>query len=153
MAVLTGAFVEIAVVENYGEAGEAETVIGQTTEDIETERDVSEIEWQEHNDPSTKRREGFETATTSFSMLVTDDQQNMKDANILNASGRVQRNIQHDAVYIHAYENETQTDPSATYEMLDAQFVIQNVNWPLEEAAVAETEIWVNGGHGFKQSS
>lgn len=151
--VLTGAFLEIAAVTDYDTASETETIIGQTTEDVETERDVSEIEWQEHGNARTQRREGFETATTSFSMLVTDDQQNMKDANVIDADGRTVRNQSHEAIYIHAYTNEAATDPAATYEILDAQMVIQNINWPLEEAAVAETEIWHNGEHGFKQSA
>lgn len=153
MAVLTGAFLELAVVTDYDAAGESETIIGQTTEDVEIERDVSEIEWNEHGDPITKRREGFEAATATFSMLVTDDQQNMTDASVIGADGRPQRNIEHEAVYIHLYPNESASSPDATYELVDAQFVIETITFPLEEAAMAETAIWINGEHGYKQDS
>lgn len=151
MAVLTGAFLEMAVVTDYDTASETETLIGQTTEDVEIERDPSAIEWQEHSNPRTQRVEGHETADASFSMLVTDDQQNMTDAGVLDGNGRVQRNVVHEAVYFHLYERPSDTTPATTYELLDAQFVIENVAFPLEDPAMAETSVWINGEHGFKQ--
>lgn len=151
MVELTGAFLEIAVVTDYDQAGESETLIGQTTDDVEIERDVSEIEYNIHGDPFTKRKEGFEAATATFSMIVTDTQQNMDDAEVIGADGRPLRNKEHEAVYIHAYPNAAASSPDATYEMLDAQFVMETINFPMEEAATAETAVWINGEHGFKQ--
>lgn len=152
MVVLTGAFLEMAVVTDYDTASETETLIGQTTEDVEIERDPSAIEWQEHSNARTQRKEGFETADASFSMLVTDDQQNMKDAEVIGSDGRVQRNVTHEAVYFHLYERPSDTDPAATYEMLDGQFVIETITFPLEDPAMSEVAVWINGEHGFKQA-
>ena len=78
--VQTGAFVEIMVVDEYGEAGEEEVKIDETFEDIEFDRSPDAIDWVQHGDPRTKRREGAEETTGSFSMLVTDDGQNLRVA-------------------------------------------------------------------------
>lgn len=155
MVVLQGAFLEIAVVTNYGDATtEAETVLGQTTEDVEIERDTEDAEWQEHNDPNTKRRELHSANDLTFEAIVTDDQKNLIDAGILDATtGRVRRNVEHEAVYIHVYEHPTSDVPAATYEMLNVQFKFETMSLPLDGPGTVEITGWINGEHGFQRAA
>lgn len=154
MVVLQGAFLEIAVVTNYDAVEETETVLGQTTEDVELERDTEDAEWQEHNDPNTKRRELHSANDLTFECIVTDDQQNLIDAGILDATtGRVKQNVEHEAVYIHVYESPTDAEPTATYELLNTQFKFETMTLPLDGPGTVEITGWVNGGHGFKRAA
>ena len=148
--VLTGAFLEISVVEDYEESEEEEHIIGQTTEDVEIERDPEEIEWNEHGNPRTQRREGFESADLNVSMIVTDDRDNLETAEVLDEDGQVRRNVQHEAVYIHLYERPTDDEPATTYVCEDTQFVLENVNFPMDDPGIAEVIGWINGNHGFE---
>lgn len=146
---LTGAWLEIAVVTDYDTASESETLLGFTTEDIEIERDPEEIEWSEHSNPNTQRREGFETATMTFNMIVVDDVSNFQDAEVIDANGAFQRNVTHEAVYIHLYERPSDTTPAQTYYAEEVQFVIQNVSFPMDGPGQGELEGWIGGNHGF----
>ena len=149
---LTGAFLDIAVVEDYGETEEEETLLDRTTEDVEIERDPEEIDWEEHNNPHMQRREGAETATMTFEMVVTDDQQNLVDAGIIDeTSGEALRNVIHEAVYIHIYLNENDEEPSATYFAEDVQFVYEQTNLPISDVGTVEVSGWIHGSHGYKQ--
>ena len=149
--VLTGAFLEISVVEDYGDE-ETVTTIGMTTEDVEIERDPEEIEWNEHGNPRTQRREGFESADMNFSMIVTDEQENLENAEVM-ADGEVQRNVIHEAVYIDLYERPGDMDEenghAARYVCEETQFVLENVNFPMDEPGIAEVTGWIHGSHGF----
>lgn len=149
---LSGAYVEVATVTNYDQTDESETVIGQTTEDIEISRDTENAEWQEHGNKQTQRAELFETADLTFSMIVTDDQQNLIDAGIVDQStGRVQTGVSHEAVYVKIFQDETATTPAAVYEMLDTQFNYETTNLPLNGIGMVEVTGWINGDHGYKQ--
>lgn len=149
---LSGAYVDIAIVTGYDTVDEAETIIGQTTEDIEIERDTDTAEWQEHGNKQTQRTELFEAADMSFSMIITDDQQNLKDAGIVDATtGRIQTGVTHEAVYVKVFTDETATTPSAVYEMLDVQFNYETTSLPLDGIGMVEVTGWINGEHGYKQ--
>lgn len=148
---LSGAYAEIAVVEGYGDT-ETETVIGQTTDDIEISRDTEDAEWNEHNNKQTQRKELFESADLTFSMIVTDDQQNLMDAGIISSTdGRVQGGSQHSAVYIHIYAEDGDDTPAATYEALDVRFKFETATLPMDDIGTVETTGWINGPHGFSQ--
>lgn len=149
---LSGAYVDIAIVSNYDQTDEAETIIGQTTEDIEVERDTETAEWNEHGTKQTQREELFETSDLTFSMIITDDQQNLMDAGIVDSStGRIQTGVQHEAVYLKVFADETASSPAAVYEMIDVQFNYQNTSLPLDGIGMVEVAGWINGAHGYKQ--
>lgn len=150
---LTGAWLEIAVVTDYGDTEEAETLLGATTEDVEIERDIEEIEWNEHSQPTTQRREGFETSGINFSMIVVDDMQNFQDAEVLDANGNFQRNVEHEAVYVHLYLRPSDTEPAQTYFAEEVQFVIEGVSFPMDSPGMGEMTGWINGNHGFQDSA
>lgn len=146
---LTGAYAEIVIVTDYGVTGEAETILTKTTEDIEMDRDPEEIDWVEHGNPRTQRREGAEASTGSFAMIVTDDGQNLADAGMLDpTTGEILRNVIHDAVRVYLYENEADMNAGThadvwTFE--EAQFVFQTLTVPIDDIATIDTEVWVHG--------
>ena len=146
---LTGAFIEIYVVSDYGTTAEAETFLDKTMEDVEMERDPDEIDWIEHGNPNTQRREGQEATTGSLSMVTTDDGQNLRDAGMLDPNtDEVLRNVIHDAVRIYIYENHAEQEAGnhaavRTYE--DAQFVFMTETLPTDGVGEIETELWVHG--------
>jgi hypothetical protein len=148
---LSGAYSEIAVVEDY-DGEETETILTQTTDDIEIERDTEDAEWNEHRNKQTQRRELFESADLSFSMIVTDDQENLQDAGLIDDdTGRIRSGTRHEAVYVHVYRDENDDDPAATYEMLDVQFKYENTNLPMDDIGTVEVTGWINGPHGYQQ--
>lgn len=149
---LTGAWLEIAVVTDYGQAGESETLIGGTTEDVEIERDIDEQEWNEHMKPTTQRREGFETSGLSFEMIVTDQLQNFQDIGVIDSDGAFRRNVTHEAIYIHVYLRPSDTTPEQTYYAEDVQFILEGITFPMDSPATGEVTAWINGDHGFDQS-
>lgn len=147
---LTGAFVEIVVVSEYGTASETETILSKTTEDIEIDRDPSEIDWVEHGNPRSQRREGAESSTGTFSMILTDDNQNLIDAGLLDSTtSEILRNVIHDAVRLYIYEDAADMDTAdghaAVWTYEEAQFVFTTQNVPIEDVATIETEMWVHG--------
>lgn len=150
-------FVEIVVVENYGDATtETETVLDETTEDIEVERDPDELDYNVHGNPRTQRMEGHETTTTSFEMIVTDDGGNLQDAGMLGADGEILRNVRHEAVRIKFYKTEADMDadtPARVWYGEDAQFVFETLNVPIDDISTIETSIWVHGNHGFETTA
>lgn len=149
MVVLTGAFLEIAIVTDEGTTAETEVILSQTTEDVEIERDTDDADWNEHNNPRTQRRELFASVDLNFEMILTDSLQNLQDAGLLDANGRVQRNVQHELVRIYVYENPGDAAPAATYEMYDTQFKYEVTNLPLDGPGTAEVTGWINGDHGW----
>lgn len=152
MVVLTGAYLEIAVVsidDSGTEPVETETVLSQTTEDVEIERDTDDADWNEHNNPRTQRRELFASVDLTFEMILTDGLQNLQDAGVLDANGRVQRNVNHDRVDIHVYENPGDSTPAATYQCENTQFKYEVTNLPLDGPGTAEVTGWINGEHGW----
>lgn len=153
---LTGAFLDISIVEIAEDGTETETLLTRTTEDVEVERDPNEIDWGEHGNPRRQRREGQETTTMTFSMVLTDDQQNLQDAGIVNSEGQVRRNVIHDEVRVYVYLNEAdmETDNVALeYYAQESQFVFETMTLPMEDVSVIETPVWVHGEHGFRQQA
>lgn len=154
---LSGAFVEVLVVENYGDdTTETETVLDQTTEDIEVERDPEEIDFNVHGNSRTQRIEGHETVTTSFEMIVTSDGGNLQDANMLDANGNIRRNVKHDAVRIKWYANEADMEAGNAARIWygrSAQFVFETMNVPIDDISTIETSIWIDGDHGFESTA
>lgn len=146
---LTGAFVEIVVVDNYGTVDETETILSKTTEDIEIDRDPEEIDWVEHGNPNTQRREGAESSTGSFELVLTDDNQNLIDTGMLDdTTNEVLRNVIHDAVRLYIYANNADMEAgteSAVWTYEEAQFVFLTQNIPIDDVATIETEMWVHG--------
>lgn len=151
---LSGAFVRVLVVDNYGDATlETETLIDQTTEDIDVERDPEEIDFNVHGNARTQRIEGHETVSSSFEMIVTADGGNLQDANMLDANGNIRRNVMHDAVRIKWYHSEADMEAGNAARVWygrDAQFVFETINIPQDGVSTVETAIWVNGDHGFE---
>lgn len=150
---LTGAFLDIAVVENPGGTDETETLLSRTTEDVEIERDPNELDWTEHGNPRTQRREGQETGTITFQLIVTDDQQNLIDAGILDDQGNILRNVIHPEIRVHVYRNENDTDPVATYFAEETQFVYETTTFPIEGVATVELSGWIHGNHGYSSAA
>lgn len=146
---LTGMFVEIRIVDDYGTTEEVETVLHRTTEDIETDRDPDEIDWVEHGNAKTQRREGAEATTTTFELITTAEGENLEDTGMLDPeTGKLLRNVIHEAVRIYIFENEADmdTDDNAavrTYE--DSQFVFMSEELPQDGVGTIETEMWVHG--------
>lgn len=145
---LTGAFVEIVVVTDYGQTGEAEVVLDHTTEDIELERDPEAIDWIEHGNPRTQRREGAEETTGTFSMVVTDQGQNLIDAGMLDeTTDEILRNVIHGAVRLYLYENQAELEAdnhADVWTFEEAQFVFQTLTVPIDDISTIETEMWVH---------
>lgn len=150
---LTGAFLDIAVVEGYDSTEEVEILLDRTTEDVEIERDPEEIDWGEHGDARMKRREGQEATDITFEMVVTDDQQNLIDAGILGEDGAIRRNVIHEAVRIHIYVNANDEEPAATYFAEEVQFVYETTNLPLDDVGTVEMTGWVHGDHGYERTA
>lgn len=151
---LTGAFLDIIIVQGPDTTTPVETLLDRTTEDVEIERDPDEIDWQEHNNARTQRREGAETATMSFELVVTDDQQNLIDAGIMDpATGEAQRNVIHDQVLIEIYVAENAAEPAATYFANQVQFVYETTNLPIDDVGTVEVSGWIHGSHGYQQTA
>lgn len=149
---LTGAFLDIAVVSNPGTVDETETLLTRTTEDVEVERDPEEIDWAEHGNARMQRREGQETTTLTFEMVMTDTQQNLIDAGILNVDGSIRRNVIHDEVRVHVYLNEADMQAgtvASTWFGQDTQFVFETMTLPTDDVSTVEVAGWVHGPHGF----
>lgn len=150
MTSLTGAFLDIVVVENYGDAtNETETIIGQTTDDIEIERDTEDAEWQEHGNPRMQRKELAATQDVTFSMIVTEDRQNLKDAGMLTAAGDIRRNVVHEAVRLNIFADPEDATPQTVFEMVDTQFKLENIELPIDDVSMVEVTGWIGGEMSF----
>lgn len=146
---LTGAFLDIVTVQNLGTTSETETIIGQTTDDIEVERDTEDAEWQEHNNEVMQRKELAASQDLSFSMIITDDRQNLQDAGLLDANGNIKRNVVHEAVRLNIFQDPSDAAPSTVFEMQDTQFKFETADLPIDGVSVVEVTGWVNGSMSF----
>lgn len=147
---LTGAFIDITVVENLGETDEQEFLINQTTDDIELERDSEDAEWQEHNVEVMQRMELATSIDLTFMMILTDDRENLETAGVINSEGRVMRNVVHEAVRVHVFAGPFDDEPSTTYQAEDTQFKIEGFEFPIDDVATVEIIGWVNGDQFFQ---
>ena len=147
---LTGAFLDIVVVENLDDStNETETIIGQTTDDIEVERDTEDAEWQEHNNDVMQRKELAASQDLSFSMIITDDRQNLQDAGLLDADGAIKKNVVHEAVRLNIFNDPSDAEPSTVFELRDTQFKYETTDLPIDGVGVVEVTGWVNGDMRF----
>lgn len=154
---LTGAFLDLVVVEDLDGEEEQETPIGMTTGDIEMERDSEEAEFQIHNDGTMKRIELATALDLEFEMVLTDDRENLHNVGLIDedGDGTVNRNVQHDSLRIVAYDSPQDgsgegLEADTVVDCTEAAFMLEGFDWPIDDVATIPIIVWINGDIRFR---
>lgn len=109
---LSGAFLEIAVVDSLGEGGESESIIGYTKGETNLTKETTDMEIPFHESKYTQTFSQHEKISLDFMCHIVADMPQLETLNLIDANGDPVSNVELD-IRIYIYDEDPNTAGSA----------------------------------------
>lgn len=119
---LTGAFIEVAQVTNFGTVDEAETIVGSTTSDVSITNNQDRAETEKHSQRRRVSKPTYNDVELEVPWLLTPGAPQLEEFGIVDSNGEEQYAVAWEAARIHVYDQEGDSSPAQTFEFEDTEW-------------------------------
>lgn len=144
---LSGAFKEIAVVENIGEAGESESVVGFTMGEATVSSEDTTTEFQFDSSRWVQGFNEHEKISVEFPTSLAKDMPQLETLDIVDSNGDPKGRVEHDLrIHIYADEPANAGAPELTIEFYRCEINFNEMTAPQDGSEVT-LQADCNGGY------
>lgn len=146
---LTGAFIEVAEVTNLGATDESETIVGNTTADVEISKDQDTASANKHSQRRSVRKRTYNRIDITFPALLVPGVAQLETLNIVDTNGEEVYGTPWEAARIHIYDQEGDSSPTQSFEFEDVEPDWDSINLPEDMGEISFSlmvhDVWRRG--------
>ena len=141
---LTGAFIEVAKVSNLGQTGETETIVGETSDEIDIEPDIDRAEANKHSQRRKLSKPTYAAINLSCSALLVPGADVLEEMGVVDSNGDEVYGQAWEACRIHVYDQDGDTDPAQSFEFEQMEWNLNQIALP-EDMSTIDFDGYVHG--------
>jgi hypothetical protein len=150
---LSGAFIEVAIVTDLGQAGESESIVGYTKGETTVSKETTDMEVNFHESEYTQRFRQHEAITIEFMTQFVTDMPQLETLGIVDSNGDPQVSQEQDVrLYIYAENPVDDTSAEQVIELFRTE-----IDWGEGTLAGDNSELpfsgYVNGGIKWQKTT